>query len=113
MNNKILPLRPSLLKGKAVMKKYMSAAIVIAIILVVMFAWKPLIAGLQIPTPEAPAQPSPVTQGPTPQEPAAPTPELKRPPDKCLDGSPLNVTSRDSNQTNYNCGSGAIGAYLN
>jgi hypothetical protein len=34
-------------------------------------------------------------------------------PTKCIDGSPLAVTSRDSNQTNYRCGSGAIGAFTN
>jgi hypothetical protein len=31
----------------------------------------------------------------------------------CVDGTPLTVVSADENQTNYKCGSGARGAYLN
>ena len=33
-------------------------------------------------------------------------------PATCLDGSALTVTDEDSNQVNYRCGSGAVGAYL-
>lgn len=41
-------------------------------------------------------------------------PEQRRAPsDKCLDGSPLTVTGSDSNQTDYKCGSGSVGAYTN
>jgi hypothetical protein len=36
-----------------------------------------------------------------------------RPSAKCQDGSALTVTSRDVNQTNYRCESGAVGAYTN
>ena len=48
---------------------------------------------------------------------AAPAPELQRSDkpryERCLDGSALTVTGRDLNQTNFRCGSGAIGAYTN
>lgn len=85
------------------MKRFVSTTIIIAaIVLIAIFVWKPL-AGFPIPTL--------VTQETT-QESAMPTPE-RQPPAKCLDGTPLTVTSRDSNQTDYRCGSGAIGAYTN
>jgi hypothetical protein len=105
------------------MNRYIAA--LIAIVLIAMFVWKPsqLNAGLQHLAPAAPASPPPTTeqqepvtdqQEPSPQEPTTPTPEgQRRDPAKCLDGSPLTVTSRDSNQTNYRCGSEAIGAYTN
>ena len=110
------------------MNRYIAA--LIAIVLIAMIVWKPaqLKAGLQHLAPAAPASPSPTTeqqepvaqepvtgqQEPEPQEPMTPTPEgQRRDPAKCFDGSPLTVTSRDSNQTNYRCGSEAIGAYTN
>jgi hypothetical protein len=37
----------------------------------------------------------------------------KNPPTTCLDGSKLTIVGSDANQTNYKCGSGAIGAYTN
>ena len=40
-------------------------------------------------------------------------PETQRRYKTCLDGTALTVTGRDSNQTNYRCASGAIGAYSN
>jgi hypothetical protein len=43
-----------------------------------------------------------------------PTLEVERPRfDKCIDGSALTVTSRDSDRTYYRCESGAVGSYLN
>jgi hypothetical protein len=88
------------------MNRYVIA--VIAVVLVVMVVWRPpqLKAGLHYLAPLA-------LDGQEPTKPT-PTPGAERQdPAKCLDGSPLTVTSRDSNQTNYRCESGAIGAYTN
>src|SRR5262249_19077092 len=60
--------------------------------------WKPT------PTPELESSPSPT---PEPQG----AERLRY--DKCLDGSAAAFTSPEANQTNYRCGSGAIGAYTN
>lgn len=86
------------------MKRFLTTSFVIAAVLALLIVWlRPeLKAGLRYATPASPALPE------------IPESEVQRRGlDKCLDGSPLTVTSRDSNQTNYRCGSGAIGAYTN
>lgn len=111
------------------MNRYTLITAAIAIVLIAMF-WNPpqLKAGLQYLAPAAPASPSPTTEQQEPvaqepmtdqqekalQEPTTPTPEGQgRDPAKCLDGSPLTVTSRDGNQSNYRCGAAGYGADLN
>jgi hypothetical protein len=96
---------------------------VIVIILIAVFVWSSsqLKSGPNNLSPAASASPSPATLEPTTEAeqqeqmiPEESTPEVHRqPPAKCLDGSALTVTGRDSNQTNYRCESGATGAYTN
>jgi hypothetical protein len=109
------------------MNRYILITAVIATVLIAM-VWNPqqLTARLQrlaplaldgmesvTPTPTPVSSPTPEPPS-TPEPSPTPTPEAEQQPSaKCLDGSPLTVTSSDSNQTNYRCGSGAIGAYTN
>ena len=107
------------------MNRYGLVIIAVAIALLVVVVWKPAqqYAGFlsSIPSPAASPSPSPsptqpeTAPEPEPEpEPTTPTPEAPRARfDKCVDGSALTVTSRDSNQTHYRCASGAEGAYLN
>ena len=80
------------------------------IVLALLYGWRSLPTFAQVtsifPAAERtpPNEPSPESEVSQPD---------KQPTSHCLDGSPLAVTSRDENQTNYKCGSGAIGAYTN
>jgi hypothetical protein len=99
------------------MNRYTLATAIIAIVLIAMLWNHPqLKAGLHYLAPMAldgTESPTP-TPTPTPEPEPEPTPEGQRQaPAKCLDGSPLTVTSRDSNQTNYRCGDAGYGAKLN
>lgn len=55
----------------------------------------------------------PATYTDAPAAPGDPAPSSFEPPrySKCFDGSALTVTGGDSNQVNFKCASGAIGAY--
>jgi hypothetical protein len=86
------------------MKRFLITSFVIAAVLALVFvvARPELKAGLRYATPASSAPPE------------IPATEIQcRGLDKCLDCSALTVTSRDANQTNYRCESGAIGAITN
>ncbi len=99
-------------------------ALAVVIILVAIFGRESLQAGVRYLAPGSTEQ-TPAAQESTTQEPDYheqkqtdyPPSEIQRrekqPPTRCMDGSALTVTSRDANQTNYRCGSGTIGAYMN
>jgi hypothetical protein len=108
------------------MNRYIAA--LIAIVLIAIFVWKPaqLNAGLQRLVPLALDGAEPMTPTPTPVSSPTPEPSFtpepsptptseaeQQPSAKCLDGSPLTVTGRDSNQTSYRCGAAGYGADLN
>jgi len=113
------------LKRKTIMNSNKLIVAVIVIILIAVFVWSSsqLKSGPNSLAPAASVSPSPATLESTTEaeqqervtsDETAPRPEVHRqPPAKCLDGSALTVTGRDSNQTNYRCESGATGAYTN
>jgi hypothetical protein len=95
------------------MKRFLATTFVVAAVLALLFVWLPpeLKAGLRYATPASSPPQLPEAARPEPTIPASEV--QRRGLDKCLDGSALSVTGRDSNQTNYRCESGAIGAYTN
>jgi hypothetical protein len=88
------------------MNRYTLITAAIAIALIAMFWNSPqLKARLYSLAPQALDGKEPT---PTPE----PTPEGQQQNSaKCLDGSPLTVTGRDSNQISYRCGAEGYGAY--
>ena len=89
------------------MKRFLITALVIAAGLALLFAI--LSPSLKASLQSSPQ--SPETATPTPNMPASEV--QRRGVNKCIDGSALTVTTRDSTQTSYRCESGAVGAYTN